>query len=98
MLRGVRSRTERRLRRLSTKLAAAREDLRITEEQLVVLAEMEDDARIRSIVSESPMDVHDHVELSGDLSSLSRRRSQLIDEIGELERRQDELLDQMFPD
>lgn len=90
----MRSRIERRLRKVSTRLSAAREDLRITNEQLALFAEIEDDARIRSIVSESPMDVHDHAELRGDLASLSRRRTELVDEIATLERRQDELLDE----
>lgn len=79
---------------MSTRLSAAREDLRITNEQLAVFAEIEDDARIRSIVSESPFDVHDHAEVRGDLTSLTRRRSELVAEIEALERRQDELLDE----
>lgn len=90
----MRSRTERRLRKVSARLTAAREDLRVTEEQLAVFAEIEDDARIRSIVSESPLDVHDHAEVRGDLASLTNRRSELVGEIEALERRQDELLDE----
>lgn len=84
---------ERKLKRVSARLASAREDLRITQEHIRHFAEIADDTHVRSLVSESPLDVHEHAEARGDLAGLVRRRDELVAEIARLERRQDELLD-----
>lgn len=86
--------TERKLKRVSTQLASAREDLRVTSEHIVHFAEIEDDTRLRSIVSDSPLEAHEYAEARGDLAGLMRRRDELVAEIARLERRQDELLDE----
>ncbi len=86
--------TERRLKRVSARLTAAREDLRLTDEHLVHFADIEDDTRIRSIVSDSPMQAQDHAEANSDMVTLARHRHGLVEEITRLERRQDELLDE----
>ncbi|MCB1256528.1 MAG: hypothetical protein KDB26_05445 [Microthrixaceae bacterium] len=85
---------ERKLKRVSTQLASAREDLRVTAEHIVHFAEIEDDTRLRSIVSDSPLEAHEYAEARGDLAGLIRRRDELVAEIARLERRQDELLDE----
>lgn len=85
---------ERKLKRVSTQLASAREDLRVTVEHIVHFAEIEDDTRLRSIVSDSPLEAHEYAEARGDLAGLIRRRDELVAEIARLERRQDELLDE----
>lgn len=85
---------ERRLKRLSARLVAAREDLRVTREHIAHFADVEDDTRLRAIVSDSPLEAHEHAEARGDLAGLVRRRDDLVAEIATLERRQDELLDE----
>jgi hypothetical protein len=59
---GVMSRAqiERRLRSVSERLRSARDDLGVTEEQLVQLADEADDARLRSLVSETPIAEKEH--------------------------------------
>lgn len=84
---------ERRLRDVSMRLKRLREELVVTDEQLAQLDGEADDARIRSLVSETPMAEHDHHESEGHAAAMRRHRAAVADEIALLERTQDELLD-----
>ena len=84
---------ERRLRTVSRRLAAMREELRIAEEQLAHFAEVSDDTRIRSLVSETPLADQDHREAERTMAAMQRHRRDLADQIGRLEAEQDDLLD-----
>ena len=87
--------TERRLRGISRRLVAAREELRVADEQLRHLADDADDARLRSIVSQSPADAAERREAEGDAGAMRRHRDDLQRRIADLEARQDALLDEM---
>jgi chromosome segregation ATPase len=84
---------ERRLRDVSTRLSRLREELVVTDEQLAQLADEADDARIRALVSETPMAEHEHHETAGHADAMRRHREAVVEEIARLERTQDELLD-----
>jgi hypothetical protein len=90
-----RSTVERRLRSNSQRLQALREELGITDEQMVQLGEEAEDARLRALVSETSLAQRDAVEAERHASALSRRRAEVQAEIERLERDQDELLDQL---
>jgi hypothetical protein len=83
---------ERSLRDVHARLKRAREELAVLDEQLVVFNDAADDARIRSLVSETPLAAHDHSDAQRTADAANRARSSLLDTIVELERRQDELL------
>lgn len=87
------SRQQRRhLEDIQRRLSAARESLRILEEQVVVWNAALDDARIRSLVSETPLVTAEYSELSrhvlaanvemqrrrGDVRSLVAERDELL--------------------
>ena len=57
-----------------------------------MLNDAADDARIRSLVSETPLAGHEYADAQRSADAASRARSALLTTIGELERRQDELL------
>lgn len=84
---------ERRLRTVSRRLATLREELRIAEEQLAHFAEVSDDTRIRSLVSETPRADQDHREAERTMTAMQRHRRELAEQIGRLEAEQDDLLD-----
>ena len=84
---------ERRLRDVSTRIKRLREDLQVTDEQLLQLADEADDARIRSLVSETPFSEREHKEAEGHADAMRRHRQAVQEEIARLERTQDELLD-----
>lgn len=84
---------ERRLRDVGTRLKRLREELVVTDEQLLQLADEADDARIRSLVSETPSSTRDHSEAAGHADAMRRHRMAVVDEIARLEQAQDELLD-----
>ncbi len=84
---------ERRLRDVGARLRRLREELEVTDEQLGHLAEEADDARIRSLVSETPSSAREHQEAAGHADAMRRHRQDVVDEIARLERTQDELLD-----
>ncbi len=87
--------TERRLRRISQELVAAREELRVTDEQAAHFAEIADETRLRSIVSDAPMDRIDDSEAQQTSTAMRRHREDLLKRIQKLEADQDELLDKL---
>ncbi|HUC35734.1 MAG TPA: hypothetical protein VMR97_01275 [Acidimicrobiales bacterium] len=83
---------ERSLRDAHARLVRAREQLAVLDEQVLVLNDAADDARIRSLVSETPLAGHDYSDAQRTADAANRERASLVATIGELERRQDELL------
>ena len=66
-----------------------------TEEQLAALADAADDARIRSMVSETPLAEVEHRDARRHVDAMARSRAAVLESISELERAQDELLDRL---
>jgi len=86
---------ERRLRQVAERLRQLRDELQVTDEQLALLADTADDARLRALVSETPVADHDHREAERHADAMRRHREAVVDEIAKLERAQDELLDKL---
>jgi hypothetical protein len=83
---------ERRIRDVHSRLVRAREDLAVLDEQLVVVRESADEARVRSMVAETPLAAHEHSEAARHADALSKARDTLANTVIDLEHRQDELL------
>ncbi|MFP5256591.1 MAG: hypothetical protein ACLGI8_12175 [Acidimicrobiia bacterium] len=90
-----RSLVERRLSEVSIRLRALREELAVSDEQLAVLADAADDARLRALVSETPVAGREHHEAQRHAEAMARHRAELAEEIARLEATQDELLDRL---
>jgi hypothetical protein len=90
-----RSLVERRLTEVSDRIRHLREELRVADEQLAHFAAEADDARIRALVSETPLAEQEHREAQKHADAMSRHRSDVIAELETLDRRQDELLDRL---
>lgn len=86
---------ERRLIDGSRRLAEAREELRVGQEQLQQLTDEADDARLRAIVSETPGAGRDHVEAERHAEAMTRHLDRVQAEITRLEAEQDRLLDRL---
>jgi hypothetical protein len=86
---------ERRLAEVTARLIKAREELAIAEEQLEVFDDSADEARIRSLVSETPIANHDWNEAQRHADAQRRGRDLLRGRVAELEHTQDELLSQL---
>lgn len=85
-----------RLASLSTEIAEEQIRLRILEEQLAFQAEVADDARIRALVSETPLaDRESHIA-SDDLRRLERSCDEARRRLLELRAEQDTLLERML--
>jgi hypothetical protein len=91
-----RSLVERRLSELGTRLRQLREELAVSEEQLGHLAEAADDARLRSLVSETPVADREHQDAQRHADAMQRHRADVLDQIARLEETQDELLDRLL--
>ena len=65
------------------------------DEQLAALADTADDARIRSLVSETPLATREHQEAQRQADAMARSKAAVLASIAELERTQDELLDRL---
>lgn len=90
-----RSSVERSLRDVHSRLVKARQELAVLDEQLLVLSGAADDARLRSLVSETPIAAHEFSDAQRHADAALRARAALLDTIGGLERRQDDLLGQL---
>ena len=83
---------ERRIRDVHARLVRAREELAILDEQLAVVLESADEARVRALVSETPLAAREHDEAARHADAMVRARDALHKTVVDLEHRQDELL------
>lgn len=86
---------ERRLIDVGAQLKELRRELAVTDEQLAQLADEAEDARLRSLVSETPLAEREHREAARHAEAMGRHRADVVADIGRLERLQDELLDKL---
>jgi hypothetical protein len=87
---------ERRLSGVGQRLRSLREELAIIDEQLAQLDDEADDARIRSLVSETPLAEREHHDAERHAAAMAARRQEVLASIAELEQRQDALLDELM--
>lgn len=80
---------------LSRRLGQLRADLALADEQLAHFADESDDARLRALVSETPLAEHEHREAERHSSAMARHRDDLVELIAKLESEQDALLDKL---
>ena len=89
---------ERKLFDVAQRLKRAREELAVIDEQLTVMADAADDARIRSLVSETPLAQREYADAQRHADAMQRSRRTVAAEVAELEVTQDELLDRLIGD
>jgi hypothetical protein len=87
---------ERRLRQVAERLRQLRDELEVSSEQLTHLADAADEARLRALVSETPIAERDHSAAERHADAMRRHRATVTDEIARLETEQDELLDRLL--
>ena len=85
-----------RLAVLSAEIAEARTSLRIVEEQLAFVEEVAEDARIRALVSETPLADREYREAREDLERMRRSHAEAVERIEELRAEQDRLLERFL--
>lgn len=90
----AKSRIEKRLADVGRRLSSLRSDYAVAEQAVIQVEGEADDARLRSLVSETPLAQREHTEVRRQADVQRRNRDKLKDEIAKLEQRQDELLDQ----
>ena len=86
---------EKRLSESAERLKHLRAELKVVDEQLLSLAEAADEARLRALVSETPLAEKEHREAQKHAEAMSRRKAEIVASIRDLERTQDELLDKL---
>jgi hypothetical protein len=91
-----RSLIERRLFEVAERQRALRAELAVADEQLAALAEAADDARLRALVSETPLAEREHTEAQRHADAMARHRADVLAQLAELERTQDALLDRLL--
>jgi hypothetical protein len=89
-------RTSDRLAALSNEIAEARTALRILDEQLAFVAEVDEDARIRALVSETPLADREAQEARADLERMRRSRDEAEARVEALRAEQDRLLERLL--
>src|SRR2546425_12259098 len=91
-----RSLLERRLTEVAARLKQLRSELLVSDEQLHALADAAEDARLRALVSETPLADQEHHEAQKHADAMQRHRAEVLTSIDQLERRQDDLLDRLL--
>ncbi len=89
---------ERRLTEVSERLQRLRADLAVAEEQLAQLTADAEDARVRSLVSETAQSGSAHRDAERHARAMERHRDDVVADIARLEAAQDDLLDRMGAD
>ena len=87
---------ERKLFDVAQRLKRAREQLAVIEEQLSVMADAAEEARIRSLVSETPLANREYADAQRHADAMERSRRSVAADVDELQRAQDELLDRLI--
>jgi hypothetical protein len=87
---------ERRLTDLSERLTQLRRELGVADEQLAHFVDEADEARLRALVSETPLADREHREAQRHADTMARHRDELAQQIAELEAAQDDLLDKLI--
>jgi response regulator NasT len=91
----ARSMLQRRLVDVSERLKRLRAELAVAEEQLQFLEEQADEARLRALVSETPLADAEARDARRHADTMARHRDALVVATAELAREQDALLDRM---
>ncbi len=78
-------------------LSVARESLNVLQEQVAVWNDALDDARIRALVSETPLQAHEYDELSRHVAAANAEMKRRAQEVKELTAARDELLRNWTP-
>ncbi len=86
---------ERRLRDVSDRRKVVERDVAVAAEQLAHLAEEADEARLRALVSETPLAEQEHREAQRHADAMRRHHAELLEQLQQLERAQDDLLDRL---
>jgi uncharacterized protein (DUF3084 family) len=90
-----RATVERRLVEISLQMKALRSELAVMDEQLQQLSAEADDARLRSLVSETPLAEREHREAAKHADAMGRHRTEVLTDLQRLEMQQDDLLDRL---
>jgi septal ring factor EnvC (AmiA/AmiB activator) len=95
-IRGVAQRLiEKRLRRNSENLKQLQNELTLLDEQLDALRDDANDKEMRSLVSETPLALHEYRDAQKHVEAMLEHRDFLLRSIAEQTRNQDELLDRL---
>jgi hypothetical protein len=87
---------ERKLMDVAGRLKRAREELAVIDDQLAVLSDAADEARIRSLVSETSLAHREYTDAQRHADAMARTRQMVQAEVAELQETQDELLDRLI--
>lgn len=87
---------KRKLTALGDDLRAAKSEVAILDEQVAHFADAAEDARLRAMVSETPLADKEHREASKTITNLTKDRQKWTDRVASLEQQQDALLDQLM--
>ena len=80
---------------LTKRLVQLRADLAVADEQLAHFSDESDAARLRALVSETPLADAEHREAARHSDAMARHRADLIEAIERVEAEQDALLDKL---
>jgi hypothetical protein len=86
---------ERRLSESAERMKRLRSEIQVADEQLRSLVDAADDARLRSLISETPRSEQEHREAQRHADAMARHRSELEAELRVLQESQDQLLDRL---
>ena len=86
---------ERKLTAVSDELRILRGELTVLDEQLQHFVDEADDARLRSLVSETPLAAGEHREAAKAVAGIRRDREARMKKLAKLETKQDDLLDEL---
>lgn len=91
------TRTARRLEETQRRIAAARDELRVLDEQIAVWSEALDDARLRALMSETPQADHDLADIRRHHDVAVKERARRVADVERMVQERDKLLREWTP-
>jgi len=87
---------EKQLSASAERLRRLRNELAVVDEQLAHLGDTADEARLRALVSETPLADREHTDARRHAEAMAGQRARVVAAIGKLESSQDDLLDRLL--
>lgn len=86
---------KKKLNNVSSEIREIEQELQVLDEQILYFADVEDQARLKAMVAETPIASKEHTEAKRTLDVMQKNRSQLSEKLIQLNRMADALLDSL---
>ena len=86
---------KKKLNNVSSEMREIEQELQVLDEQILHFADVEDQARLKAMVAETPITSKEHSQAKRTLDVMQKSRDKLVEKLAQLNRMSDALLDSL---